>query len=337
MIPGPLKCYCGIHGFQLGDSIWANGPPAKIKPLLLPALGVSLFSVPLFLPTLFETGTGIRTPFPKPSPALGLIWSVGWLLIRLAALAETWIFDRYSMDVSDNLRARKIHTQLTLLRKIAVFTIIGISFASSLMVFDRVRQLGASILASAGIAGIIIGIAAQKMIANILAGLQVAITQPIRLDDVVIIDNEWGRIEEITMTYVVVRIWDERRLIVPINRFIDQAFQNWTRSSSRLLGSVLLYLDHSIPMAGLRKELDRILAESDLWDGRVKTIQLVDTTEKCIVVRALVSAKNSSAAWDLRCLVRERLVDFVRTEYPLALPRLRTEIKTEDSGATEKA
>ncbi len=313
---------------------WAD---SMIKPLLLPAVVVCVFSVPLLVPPLFETDTGFDS-FSKTVPALGIIWSVGWLLIRLAALAESWTFDHYRMDVSDNLRARKIHTQLTLVRKIAVFTVLGICFASSLMVFDKVRQLGASILASAGIAGIIIGFAAQKMIANILAGLQVAISQPIRLDDVVIIDNEWGRVEEITMTYVVVKIWDERRLIVPMNRVIEQPFQNWTRSSSRLLGPVMLYLDHSMPLDRLREELDRILTGSELWDGRVKSLQVVDTTEKCLVVRALVSARNSSDTWDLRCLVRERLMEYARLNFPGSLPRLRAEIKaTEADKDTEAA
>jgi small-conductance mechanosensitive channel len=199
--------------------------------------------------------------------------------------------------------------------------------ASMLMVFDSVRQFGTSILASAGIAGIIIGFAAQRSIATLLAGFQIAFTQPIRLDDVVIVENEWGRIEDITLTYVTVRIWDMRRLIVPITYFIEQPFQNWTRTSSELLGSVFLYVDYTMPLQPLREELDRILETSQHWDRKVKVLQVTDAKEHTLELRALASAADASTAWNLRCEVREKLIAFVQQRYPEHLPRMRAELQ----------
>jgi small-conductance mechanosensitive channel len=192
-----------------------------------------------------------------------------------------------------------------------------------LMVFDSVRQFGASILASAGIAGIVVGFAAQKSIATLLAGFQIALTQPIRVDDVVIVENEWGRIEDITLTYVVVRIWDLRRLVVPITYFIEQPFQNWTRSSADILGTVFLHVDYSMPLDALRAELTRILTASPYWDGKVNVLQVTEAREQTLQIRALASAADASLAWDLRCEIRERLVSFVQRNYPESLPRLR--------------
>jgi hypothetical protein len=193
-------------------------------------------------------------------------------------------------------------------------------------VFEPVRQLGTSILASAGIAGIIIGFAAQRSIATLLAGLQIAVTQPIRLDDVVIVENEWGRIEDITLTYVTVRIWDERRLVVPIAYFIEQPFQNWTRTSADILGTVFLHVDYRAPLAAIRAELDRVLAESACWDGKVKVLQVTDAREHTLELRALASAADASLAWDLRCEIRERLITFLQTHHPDCLPRVRAEV-----------
>ena len=211
-----------------------------------------------------------------------------------------------------------------------------LALAAILMTFDKVRQLGASILASAGIAGIIVGLAAQRSIATLLAGIQIALTQPIRIDDVVIVENEWGRIEEITLTYVVVRIWDLRRLIVPITYFIEKPFQNWTRISADLLGTVFLYTDYTVPIQAVREELRRILEGSEKWDRRVCVLQVTDTTERTVQLRALVSAADSSKAWDLRCEVREKLVDFLQKNYPHALPRVRAEIDEHKQENMEK-
>jgi len=195
-----------------------------------------------------------------------------------------------------------------------------------LMVFESVRQLGTSILASAGVLGIIVGFAAQKSIATVLAGFQIAMTQPIRLDDVVIVEGEWGRIEEITLTYVVVLIWDQRRLVVPISYFIEKPFQNWTRVSAELLGTIFLYMDYTVPLDKLRAELDRLLAETDMWDKRVKVVQVTDSKERVIEVRVLVSAADASTAWNLRCMLREKLIGYLQRNHPESLPRTRAEL-----------
>jgi small-conductance mechanosensitive channel len=189
-----------------------------------------------------------------------------------------------------------------------------------------VRQFGASILASAGIAGIVVGFAAQRSIATLLAGFQIALTQPIRIDDVVIVEKEWGRIEDITLTYVVVRVWDLRRLVVPITYFIEQPFQNWTRSSADILGTVFLYVDYSVPLEPLRAEFTRILEHSRFWDGKVNVLQVTNAKEQTLEIRALASAADASLAWDLRCEIREKLITFVQQTFPDSLPRLRASL-----------
>jgi len=195
-----------------------------------------------------------------------------------------------------------------------------------LMTFPKVRQLGTTILASAGIIGIVVGMAAQRTIGTFIAGLQIAITQPIRVDDVVIVENEWGRIEEITLTYVVVKIWDLRRLIVPITYFIEKPFQNWTRVTADILGTVYIYVDYTVPVDSVREELQRVLKESEHWDGKVCVLQVTNTSEQTVELRALMSAADASTAWSLRCEVREKLIDFMKKKYPQALPKLRAEL-----------
>lgn len=255
--------------------------------------------------------------------SLLLIGVVAFILFQIVDGAATFVLKPHRLDVADNLQARAIHTQVIVLKKVAV-TIIGIfTLASMLMVFDSVRQFGASILASAGIAGIVVGFAAQRSIATLLAGFQIALTQPIRVDDVVIVENEWGRIEDITLTYVVVRIWDRRSLVVPITYFIEKPFQNWTRSSADILGTVFLYLDYAVPVDRLRLELTRILNASRYWDGRVNALQVTEATEHTLQLRALASAADASQAWDLRCEIREKLIAFVQQNYPDSLPRIR--------------
>ena len=206
--------------------------------------------------------------------------------------------------------------------------IVIVAVSAVLMSFDTVRQIGISLLASAGVAGIIIGIAAQKSIATLIAGIQIAVTQPIRIDDVVIVEGEWGRIEEITLTYVVVRIWDQRRLVVPISYFLEQPFQNWTRTSSELIGSVYLYTDYSVDIEAVRRQLGSIVRATPLWDKRVENLQVTAATDKGLELRALVSASNASEVWDLRCLVRERLLDYLQKHHPESLPRVRIEPTT---------
>jgi len=251
---------------------------------------------------------------------------VAFILFQLVDAVASFIIRQHRIDVSDNLQARAIYTQVVVLKKVAMTTIGIFTLASMLMVFDSVRQFGASILASAGIAGIVIGFAAQRSIATLLAGFQIALTQPIRVDDVVIIENEWGRIEDITLTYVVVRVWDLRRLVVPITYFLEQPFQNWTRSSADIIGTVFLYVDYTVPLDALRVELTRILAASRHWDGKVNVLQVTDAKEHTLEIRALASAADASLAWDLRCEIRERLVAFIQQKYPESLPRLRASL-----------
>jgi small-conductance mechanosensitive channel len=259
--------------------------------------------------------------------SLVLIGTVALVLLQLVNAAATLVLRQHRLDVADNLRARRIYTQVTVLKKIAMVVVGVFTLASMLMVFDSVRQFGTSILASAGIAGIIVGFAAQRSIATLLAGFQIAFTQPIRLDDIVIVENEFARVEDITLTYVVVRTWDLRRLVLPITYFIEQPFQNWTRTSSDILGSVFFHVDYAMPVVALREELDRILAASKYWDGRVKVLQVTDAGERTLQLRALASARDAASAWDLRCEIREKLITFVQQQYPQHLPRTRAELQ----------
>jgi small-conductance mechanosensitive channel len=273
--------------------------------------------------TVFET----QVPdFVSHINSLLFIVLVSWLLIRLVYFLESYILIRFDVGVADNLRARKIHTQFRVLKRIIIAIVMILAFGSCLMTFDKVKQLGTTILASAGIIGIVVGMAAQKTISTFLAGLQIAITQPFRVDDVVIVENEWGRIEEITLTYVVVRIWDLRRLVVPITYFIDKPFQNWTRVTADILGTVYIYVDYTVPVESIRNELKRLLKESNLWDGKVCGLVVTNATERTVELRALMSAPNASLAWDLRCHIREKLIEFVQKNYPDALPKLRAEL-----------
>ena len=230
-------------------------------------------------------------------------------------------------------RARRIHTQAQLLARIVAFLVAVVGVAAALMTFPGVRQIGASMLASAGVAGIVIGFAARPVLSNLLAGVQIALTQPIRLRDSVVVEGEWGWIEEIRATYVVVRIWDRRRLLLPLQWFIDHPFENWTRTSSNLIGVVSLWVDYRMPMQPLREEVTRLCEASDFWDGDLAILQVVDSTERGVRVRALVTAADGPRTWELRCLVREGLIDYVQREYPGYLPRVRAEL----SGADEPA
>ncbi|MBA7470331.1 hypothetical protein ES707_05614 [subsurface metagenome] len=259
-----------------------------------------------------------------------LIVSVSWLLIKITFVIEDVILKQYKIEEEDNLRARRIYTQIQFLKRAVIIFIAILALGSILMTFDKVRQLGTSILASAGIIGIIVGLAAQRSIGTLLAGLQIAITQPIRIDDVVIVENEWGRIEEITLTYVVVRIWDLRRLVLPITYFLEKPFQNWTRVSSDILGTVYLFVDYTVPVQDVRTELNRILDKSPLWDRKVSGLIVTNATERSMELRALVSASDASKAWDLRCEVREKLIEFVQKNYPDGLPKVRAELRGKD-------
>lgn len=264
-----------------------------------------------------------------------LITSIAWIFIAALRTTKRLFLERFDTSVEDNLRSRKFQTQFNILERIVVFLIILISIGLILMLFDDVKQIGISLFASAGVAGIIVGFAAQRIIALVIAGLQIAITQPIRLDDVVIIEGEWGRIEEITLTYVVVRIWDLRRLIVPSTYFFDHPFQNWTRTSAEILGTVYIYTDYTVSFDALRNELTRILESSPHWDKKVNVLQVTDAKEHTVEVRALMSAKDSPTAWDLRVYVREKLIGFLQENYPESLPKTRILLQ-EESKKSEK-
>jgi len=260
-----------------------------------------------------------------------IIFSLAWLIIRTISLGKDIILRRYNVQEKDNLEARRVYTQFKIIERIINFIIILFAFAAALMTFEGIKKIGLSLFASAGVIGIILGFAAQKLIATVLAGFQIAITQPIRIDDVVIVENEWGWIEEITLTYVVIRIWDKRRLVVPTTYFIEKPFQNWTRVTSDILGTVFIYTDYSVPFDKLRDELTRILKSDKNWDGKVNVLQVTNATEKTIEIRALMSAVDSPTAWNLRVNVREKLIEFLQKNYPESLPRTRLNIENNTS------
>ncbi len=258
---------------------------------------------------------------------IALIAFFSWVIIKIIYILRDAGLEHYNINVKDNARARGMHTQIRLIANIITTIVVVFTVAFILMTFPEVKQIGVTILASAGIIGIVIGFAAQKTLGNLIAGIQIAIAQPIRLDDVVIVENEWGKIEEITLTYVVVRIWDLRSLIVPIGYFLEKPFQNWTRSSADLLGTVEIYADYAISVKEIRKELTNILKNSSLWDKKVDVLQVTNMNEKVVELRALMSAADSSALWDLRCEVREKLLEFLQEHLPKCLPRTRIEMQ----------
>jgi small-conductance mechanosensitive channel len=297
-------------------------PVAVFIPLLLLNFSLDLMVMP----------AKVRVPVEKMlEMALTVTFSL--ILIRLINVLEDFLFLKYDLNKENNLKERKIRTQLQFIRKFIVSLIIIVTAAIILLSFESMRKIGAGLLTGVGIGGIIIGFAAQKSLGNLLAGFQIAFTQPIRIDDVLIVEGEWGRVEEITLTYVVVSIWDQRRLILPITYFIEKPFQNWTRVSADLLGTVFLYMDYTIPIEPLRQELTRLLTSNPLWDKRVNVVQVTDTNKDgSIEIRFLMSASNSSRAFDLRCNVREAMITFIQNNYPESLPKTRLEYKDKFAG-----
>ncbi|MGB2590429.1 MAG: mechanosensitive ion channel family protein [Candidatus Acidiferrum sp.] len=286
-----------------------------------------------FILPLLATGLVLQVlPIPadwraalQHAVVLGVIAAVGWGFVGLAQVITELIDSGYDLDAIEDLAVRRVHTQVQVIERIVVVLIAVVTLGAMLMTFPSVRHLGTSVLASAGLAGLVAGIAARSTLSSLIAGLQVAVTQPIRIGDAVVVEGEWGWIEEIRTTYVVVRIWDLRRLILPLSYFIEKPFQNWTHTSADLLGTVMLYADYTVPVEELREELHRILASTDLWDGKAWGLQVTDLTERSVQVRALMSATNASKVWDLRCLVREKLIKFLQEAYPQCLPRYRGE------------
>ncbi|MCP2163972.1 mechanosensitive ion channel family protein [Goodfellowiella coeruleoviolacea] len=256
---------------------------------------------------------------------LALIAAGAWLLAALLMVVEDAALTRVRTDVRDNRRARRVHTQVTLVRRVTVAIIAVVAVGAMLMTFPAARAAGTSLLASAGVVGAVAALAAQSLLGNVFAGLQIAFSDAIRLDDVVVVEGEWGRIEDITLTYLVIHLWDDRRLVLPTSYFMSHPFQNWTRTEAALLGTVEIDLDWTVPVEPLREELRRILRDTDLWDGRVCVLQVTDAVHTMVRLRALVSAADAPTLWDLRCLVRERLVEWVQCHQPTPLPRLRLE------------
>jgi len=243
--------------------------------------------------------------------------SVAWLVLKVLFVAEDAAFQWLRVDVANNRRVRRIRTQVAVLRRFTTAVVVLVALAAILMTFDQLRTLGASILASAGVFGAVAGFAAHATLGNVFAGLQLAITDQLRYDDVVVVQDEWGRIEELTLTHVVLRLWDEGRLVLPTTYFTTTPFQNWTRNEARVLGSVILHLAYNAPVAELRAEARRIIEASPLWDGREWVLQVVDSTP---LMRVLASAHDAPSSWDLRCEIREKLLTFLQTHYPWALP-----------------
>jgi small-conductance mechanosensitive channel len=315
-------------------SEWATKSESKLDDALVPLVAkVSRVVVPVIAIIMALPVLGLPAAYSgiiNKISSLLIIGSIAWALVQAVNSLEAFILGKYDLTVPDNLQARKVHTQVKVISK-TVYFIIGIfTAASALMMFEEVRRVGTSILASAGVLGVIIGFAAQKTIANLFAGFQLAMTQPIRLDDVVIVESEWGRVEEITLTYVVVHIWDDRRLVVPLSYFIEKPFQNWTRVSANLLGSVFFWTDYTLPVPELRSMVRQVVENCADWDKRFWNLQVTDTTERAMQVRVLATAADSGKAWNLRCEIREKIIEMIQSKYPRSLPKIRGDLGSAD-------
>ena len=286
-----------------------------ILPLLAIVIAVPALPLPAIAINAIQHAVGVA-----------LIGVVGWLVILITDVVIDVFEMRYRTDTADNLIARKVQTQMSVLRRILDVLIIFITLGIALMTFPAIHEIGASVLASAGVAGIVVGLAMKPTLSSLVAGIQIALTQPIRIDDVVVVDGEWGRIEEIHTFFVVVRIWDLRRLVLPLSYFIEQPFENWTRTSADLLKYIYLWVDYSVPVDELRQELTRILKSTPKWKGQVNVLQVTDSNDHAIQIRALMDAADSGQGWDLTCLVREQLITFLQQKYPQCLPRFRGEV-----------
>lgn len=295
----------------------AKKPSKWIFPLLIVLIALPL--VPLSSPVMNSL---------RHIVGLGLIAAVAWAVMLVSDVLADISAARYRMDVSDTLAARRMQTQIRVLHRIVVVIVSIVALSIMLMTFPEIHQVGASLLASAGLVGLVVGLAMKPTISSLIAGVQIALTQPIRIEDAVMINGDWGWIEEIRTTYAVVRVWDLRRLVVPLSYFIEQPFENWTRTTADLLGNVILYVDYTVPVEELRQELHRILKTTDKWRGKVAALEVTDATEHTIQIRALMDAKDSGSAWDLRCYVREKLIEFLQLRYPQSLPRTRTEFRS---------
>jgi small-conductance mechanosensitive channel len=321
-------------------AIWASKTSSKLDDLFVPLIGKSLRVIVPVVGIIFALPLlGLSAEYAgilAKGGSILLIVAVSVILFQAVSLGEKAVLTEYDIKASDNLQARKIYTQVHVISKVLYAVIALFAVASVLMLFQEVRQFGTSILASAGVVGIIFGFAAQKTISNLFAGFQIAMTQPIRLDDVVIVEGEWGRVEEITLTYVIIHIWDDRRLVVPLGYFIEKPFQNWTRVSAQLLGSVFVWVDYTMPLEEIRKALKEIIEPNPLWDKRFWNLQVTDATEKTMQIRVLATSADSSKGWDLRCDIREKLIAYIQKHHPQSLPQFRTQIGGAEAGLLSK-
>jgi small-conductance mechanosensitive channel len=323
-------CFRATRGLKARFAVWAANAPTKMYELLAPLLGTSvrilaivvgiILGLPMLgLPPQYEGVVSKLT-------SITLIVAIAILLSRAVNICQHAVLARFDMKAADNLKARKVYTQLQVIVRVTYVVISVFTAATILMLFQEVRHVGTSLLASAGIVGIIAGVAAQKTLANLFAGFQLALAQPVLQDDVVIVEGEWGRIEEITLTYVVVHLWDDRRLILPLSYFIEKPFQNWTRTSARIMGSVFVWVDYSFPVDQGRHALKDIIENSPLWDRRFWNLQVSDATDKAIQLRVLATSSDSSKSWDLRCEIREKFLAYIQRHHAGGLPRYRGEL-----------
>jgi len=293
--------------------------PSLVFILLAIAGELALDSVPLSARTIGLVAHSLH---------IALVLGISWMLFRSAQTGRDLLYVRFDTSAADNIRQRRLRTQIDFLYRFALIVIAVTGLAAVLMTFNGARRIGASLIASAGVASVVIGFAAQKSLSNLIAGFQIAFTQPMRLDDVVIVEGQFGRVEEITLTYVVLRLWDLRRMVLPITYFVEKPFENWTRISAELLAYVLLYVDFSFPVETLRAEVKRLVKETPLWNGKVCNLQVTNLTEKTMELRVLVSARDAGEAFDLRCFLREKLVAFIQQYHAGALPRSRTDLQS---------
>ena len=356
VLPDALWATAGVLGADIGTTagigaLLAIGIVHRVvrrlgrRSILMAELATKAHRPAQVLVTLYAMQLALRAlvrSFPGRDEVLhviviGLIAAGAWLLAALLLVFEDIALARYRTDIADNLRRRRLHTQITMVRRVTVAAVVVITVGVVLMTFPDVRAVGASLLAAAAVIGVIAGLAAQSMLGNVFAGLQLTFSDAIRLDDVVVVEGEWGRIEEITLSHVVVKIWDDRRLILPTSYFTNQPFQNWTRTSAALLGTVMLEVDWSVPLEEIRARMRAAVESTPLWDGRTCTLQVTDAVGGRVTLRALVSAADGPTLWDLRCHVREQLVTWLQAEHPYALPRWRVEgtaPQTSDGWAT---
>lgn len=326
LVAGAMMLALSFYRFAVWLLNRAFGTPLPLLSVFIertsgPAqLALCLAAVALVLP-LAPLDDTIRTPLMRLF-VVAVIALIGWISIRIVDMSAARYLQNFR-DVTENFIARKQVTQVRVFKRVTDTIIVIITVSTALMTFDSVRQYGVSLFASAGAAGIIVGLAARPLLSNLIAGLQIAITQPIRIEDAVIIENEWGWVEDIASTYVVIRLWDWRRMVVPLSYFIEKPFQNWTRDTASLIGVVGLHVDYRADVARIRRWLEEAVKQSKLWDGAVVNLQVIDADSRTIELRALVSARNAPQSWDLRCEVREKLVAFIRDEMPEALPRER--------------